>query len=83
MKPAIATAAFPLSATAAGQCVAVTFHGDDAGGARLRDLGVREGCELRVVRNDRGRIIVAAGDGRLGLPREVARQVFVHEAPPR
>jgi Fe2+ transport system protein FeoA len=76
--------AFPLSTSTAGQRVAVTFHSaDDAGSARLRDLGVCEGRELRVVRNDQGRIIVAAADGRLGLPRDVASRVFVLEAPPR
>lgn len=68
-----------LSSVPAGRQVRVTLSGDESCSARLRDLGVCEGRQLRVVRRDRAGVIVAVGGGRLALPGEVALRVLVQE----
>ncbi len=67
----------------AGRRVRVLIPSLDASScARLRDLGVCEGRNLRVVRNDlvhggKGNVILALGSGRVALPGELAQQVHV------
>ena len=81
--PAVGTCPCPLGQVPAGCRVRVASSGVDTdGSARLRDLGVCEGCCLRVVRNDLSGVIVAIGGGRLGLPSDLAHQVLVQHLVP-
>lgn len=66
----------PLTSFAQGQDVRIEWLGlDDAQAERLRDLGVREGCEACVMKNTE-KCILGVGTCRLALQREVAMQLF-------
>ena len=72
---------FPLAAAAPGRPVGVRLIAlpEEAAG-RLRDLGIREGAVIRVVRSE-GRLIVRIGESRVGVPAELAAAIFVEEEP--
>jgi ferrous iron transport protein A len=61
-----------------GEVVRVTsIHGGRGVHRRLRDLGINSGCELKVVQNNGGPVIVIVGDSRMGLGRGVADKIVV------
>ena len=59
------------------------FEGDPAHAERLRDLGLREGVEVTVVR-DGDPLIVKVDDARFGIGRAAAMQILciLHESNP-
>lgn len=66
----------PLTAFAAGQTVRLCFLGLDADtSARLRAMGVREGCEACVVATG-DKCVLGLGAARVALRREVAAGLF-------
>ncbi|ABC23268.1 hypothetical protein F11_12680 [Rhodospirillum rubrum F11] len=45
---------------------------------KLADLGLRTGCEIRVIKgSDGGPLVVGLGDGRVGLGPEMAQAILV------
>ncbi|MFV0332493.1 MAG: ferrous iron transport protein A [Tropicimonas sp.] len=69
----------PLTLASTGDIVEVTaIGGERVLKKRLGDLGVIAGQVLDVVRKDvDGQMVVALGDARFALGREMARQIFV------
>ena len=69
----------PLTLASTGEHVEVTaITGDRAMQKRLGDLGVCAGKALRVIQKDAsGQMVVALGDARLALGREMTLQIFV------
>ncbi|MEO0558647.1 MAG: FeoA family protein [Bacteroidota bacterium] len=75
MNPASA----PLTCFSRGRFVRLsTLAVDDDEAARLRDLGLREGCRVCVLGNA-ATCIVGIGSCRLALQREVAMNLFAVE----
>jgi Fe2+ transport system protein FeoA len=71
----------PLTAFARGQHVRIAWLGlDGPEAARLRDLGVREGCTACIMMNA-DKCILGLGACRLALQREVAMHLFATPAP--
>ena len=73
--------ALPLTVLGQGQRACVAFMGmapEDA--QRLRELGLREGACICVMRNT-STCLLAMDGARLALQREVAAQVFATELP--
>ncbi len=69
--------AVPLSSIAEGRTVRIQFVQTDRDGTRLRELGLREGSSVQVLRRDRGKLIVGIAEARFGVGTEVADRVFV------
>jgi|DEB0MinimDraft_6_1074348.scaffolds.fasta_scaffold543970_1 Fe2+ transport system protein FeoA len=66
----------PLTAFASGVCVRLSFLSLlPAEAARLRDLGMREGSPIHILRNQDS-LICSVDASRVVLRREVAQQVF-------
>ena len=63
-----------LTACKAGECFLVQAVRGEAAG-RLREMGVREGALVNMLRN-RGDVIVQVEGCRLGLREEMAREVL-------
>ena len=71
----------PLSCHPTGASVCIAWMGmPDADAARLRDLGLREGACVSVVRND-GACVVSLGGCRLALQRELADHLYASSLP--
>ena len=71
----------PLTTFPVGRVVRLCFMGLDAGTcARLRELGVREGCDACVVSTG-DKCVLGLGAARVALRREVAQGLFVTEQP--
>lgn len=71
----------PVTTFAAGKTVRVCFMGLDAPTcARLRSLGVREGCDACVVATG-DKCVLGLGASRIALRREVAEGLFATAAP--
>lgn len=71
----------PVTSFPAGRTVRLCFMGLDAGTcARLRELGVREGCEACVV-SVGDKCVLGLGTSRIALRREVAMGLFATDAP--
>lgn len=69
----------PLSLLGAGRRACVAFlGGSESDAQRLRDLGLREGAFVCVMRNT-DKCVLAMDGCRLALGREVAAQVFATE----
>lgn len=69
----------PLTCFRRGHTVRLSLLAvDDAEAARLRDLGLREGCKVCVLGNA-ATCIVGIGSCRLALQREVAMNLFAVE----
>jgi ferrous iron transport protein A len=67
-----------LSLVAPGQQVRVMdVRADQKTSHRLHDLGIVRGAMLSVVQDDGGSLLVAVGDTRLGLARNLAHRVQV------
>ena len=72
-------ASAPLTCFRRGRNVRLSYLAvDDAEAARLRDLGLREGCRVCVLANATT-CIVGVGACRLALQREVAMNLFAVE----
>ena len=68
--------AAPVSSFPVGRTVRLCFMGlDDATCARLRELGVREGCSACVVSTG-DKCVLGLGAARVALRREVAMGLF-------
>jgi Fe2+ transport system protein FeoA len=73
--------AIPLTAVPKGQVVKVCFFSLRNGAAgRLRDVGLREGSLIHLIRRA-GRVIVGIEGSRVGVPADLAVGVFVQEVP--
>lgn len=69
----------PLTVLGQGRRACVAFMGmDEADAQRLRELGLREGACICVMRNT-STCLLAMDGSRLALQREVAAQVFATE----
>jgi ferrous iron transport protein A len=67
-----------LSTTNEGEVVRVrSLSGGKSIHRRLRELGISEGTQLRVVQNVGGPVIVLVGDSRMGIGRGVADKIQV------
>jgi Fur family ferric uptake transcriptional regulator len=77
-------AGFPLAQTAEGESVQVEgVRGPASLSGRLESMGLNSGAVVQIMRNDgSGPIIVASGDTRLGVDRDLARRVRVVPTPP-
>lgn len=70
----------PVSSFPAGRTVRLCFMGLDEGTcARLRELGVREGCDACVMATG-DKCVLAVGASRVALRREVAMGLFATAA---
>ena len=70
----------PVTAFAAGKRVRLCFMGlDEATCVRLRELGVREGCDACVMQTG-DKCVLGLGAARVALRREVAMGVFATDA---
>ena len=66
----------PLTTFSQGEDVRIEWVGlEEAEAERLRDLGLREGCQACVMMNA-DKCILGLGSCRLALQREVAMQLF-------
>lgn len=71
----------PITTFPTGRVVRLCFMGLDAGTcARLRELGVREGCDACVVSTG-DKCVLGLGAARVALRREVAQGLFATERP--
>ena len=71
----------PLSCHPTGASVCIAWMGmAEADASRLRDLGLREGACVRVVRNDNA-CVVSLGGCRLALQRELADHLYASSLP--
>lgn len=73
-------AAWPLSLSARGTTVIVQeIRGGRKMRQRLLDLGLNQGAEVQVLKNDRpGPLIIAVKrDGRLGVDRNMSQRIMV------
>jgi len=70
----------PLAFLPAGRCAVVK---EVVGGfgfrRRLAEMGLVKGAVVRVIRNDRGPLIIALGESRLALGFGMAQKVIVQE----
>lgn len=70
----------PLTCFANGQTVHIEWLGvADEDATRLRELGVREGCEACILMNS-DKCILGLGACRIALRRELAMQLFVRQS---
>ncbi len=70
----------PLTTFRAGDTVRLCFLGtDERTSTRLREVGVREGCSVCLLAND-GKCMLALGDARVALCREVAMCMLAERA---
>lgn len=77
---ALSDHAAPISSFPAGKTVRLCFMGLDEGTcARLRELGVREGCDACVMATG-DKCVLALGASRVALRREVAMGLFATDA---
>ncbi len=76
---ALCAAGYPLGHAASGEVVLIQkIRGAAALARRLESMGLNAGSSVQVMQNDGdGPIILARGDTRLGLDREVASRVLV------
>ena len=73
--------AAPVTSFPAGRTIRLCFMGlDDATCARLRDLGIREGCDACVMATG-DKCVLGLGAARVALRREVAQGLFATDAP--
>lgn len=73
-------AVLPLSFLSSGhKAVVEKVYGGLGCVRRLAGLGLIEGAVVRVVRNDRGPLIVALGEARLALGLGMAQKIIVRE----
>ena len=73
--------AAPISSFPAGRVVRLCFMGlDDATCTRLRELGVREGCDACVMSTG-DKCVLGLGASRVALRREIAQGLFATDAP--
>jgi Fe2+ transport system protein FeoA len=69
----------PLTCFAGGACVRVAFAAiDDAVSERLGAMGLREGVLCTILQNA-DKMILRIGGSRLGVPRELAMQLYAQE----
>lgn len=72
--------AAPVSSFPVGRTLRLCFMGlDDATCTRLRELGIREGCDACVMATG-DKCVLALGASRVALRREVAQGLFATEA---
>lgn len=64
------------------EAVITSFAINNGEAARLRDLGIREGCRVRIVLSGPNQMIVAVDQARVGMPRNVADLVMVRKLIP-
>lgn len=73
--------AYPLMLASPGQAVCVSaIRGKDETRRFLNDLGFVEGCEVSVVCEASGNIIVNAKGARVALSRQMAGRIMVQDA---
>lgn len=68
----------PLTVLAKGECCRVASIA--AGGQatrRLYEMGFNTGAEVKVIKNDRGPMIVALGNNKIALGRGIAEKMIV------
>ena len=70
----------PLSSVAEGMTVRIQFVQTNCDDTRLRELGLREGCAVRVVRREPTKLILGIDEARFGVGAEIADRVFVETA---
>lgn len=71
----------PLTCFACGACVRVAFSAfHPAESERFGAMGLREGALCTILQNA-DKLILGIGGCRLGVPVELAMQVFAHEVP--
>ncbi len=70
---------FPLAKASVGERLSIVdFRGSGKTGARLASLGLHAGAEVMVMTNEGGGpIILARGDSRIGVDRDLARRLMV------
>ena len=61
------------------EAVITSFDALNGEAARLRDLGIREGSRVRIILTTPHQMIVGVNQSRVGLPKQVAGQVFVRK----
>lgn len=67
----------PLAEVAPGQRVKITGHrGGRMLRARLLALGLNLGCEVEILQNNRGLIIVGINGGRVALGRGISQKIM-------
>lgn len=72
--------AAPVTSFPAGKVVRLCFMGlDEATASRLRELGVREGCDACVMSTG-DKCVLGLGASRVALRREVAQGLFATDA---
>lgn len=64
------------------EAVITSFNALNGEAARLRDLGIREGCRVRIILSSPNQMIVAVDQARVGLPKKVASLVMVRQVTP-
>lgn len=76
----MSTAIKKLTELAPGvQAVVVKTKLDEGEENRLADLGMRRGCTVRVLYGGTDQsILIAVGDGRIGVNYDVADKIYVH-----
>lgn len=68
----------PLIIAPLGKSVKVMKYSLDEGSEkRLRDLGLVPGCEIAVVQESGGDLIIQVKDARIALNKSLARKIFV------
>ncbi|TDW19915.1 ferrous iron transport protein A [Breznakia blatticola] len=68
----------PLIIAPLGKSVKVLKYSLDEGSEkRLRDLGLVPGCEIAVVQESGGDLIIQVKDARIALNKSLARKIFV------
>ncbi len=71
----------PVTSFPKGKTIRLCFMGLDEGTAnRLRELGIREGCDACVVSSG-DKCVLALGASRIALRREVAQGLFATDTP--
>ncbi len=70
----------PLACVPAGRRVRILRVAAGRGLARrMQHMGLEEGMEVRVLRNNGGQVIVAQGHARTALGRGITRKIFVED----
>ena len=70
----------PLTCFASGACVRLAFATMGSHEAeRLGEMGLCEGAQCTILQNAE-KLILGVGGSRFGVPRELAMQLFAHEA---
>ena len=74
--------AAPVTSFPAGRTVRLCFMGlDEATCTRLRELGIREGCDACVMATG-DKCVLGLGAARVALRREIAQGLFATDATP-